>query len=1163
MGQFNTRNGLNSLANSDILGQLAVTGGGASIPLLVDGATNRLLTLSDTNSGSVFLIQDADGDQLIDVKSTGLFLGAEATGFLLPSSVSSSQDGYFLKVSHGSQQAYWANPFSTLELADITKLDLSPTSTDQLPGSVFTYTDASASIDYSFDGPRAGFLAVRQLGSSVTAGAPLARTGSGYVGNIAEIGVKMCNNNDRCLGIAFSDELSNRFVAITSGLIPNLDTSAWSSGDILYVSNTTGELTNTVPTSGIYVQRVGYVVSSNATTGIIAVNVDPAFDEDQSSYITDVTGDVIGDLSNVNVSGASAGNLLRYDGTNWVDTTLTIPSSAAVTAGTTEVLKFTTSHTGTIAELDLGELGDVDLTTTSPTTNDVLKFDGTNWVPGTLSSSTAMEDISNTSITPADLKPGNFLLYSATGSGGVWYPANYTLPTSDGSDWQVLTARDIGNTYNDAEWQTLTLTRLGDVNTTGVADGDTLVYNSTSGNFEPGTAGGSQTLDETLTEGNTSTQDATFGGVTVSQSDTGSAFIAANSLDTGADWSALSITSTSSSPATNDYLGSISWFGQNDAAENVNYARIDVQTPDVGDGVEDGTMNIHLMNGGTLDEVLEIRGSGITARKNLTVVGSVSAQTASGTSNLFEAVSGDGSGADWPAFAVSRYTTSPANNDNVGIFQFNHMNSAISLKTFADIEVVATDVSATAEDGKMIFNILEDGTSTAKLQLVPSGALVDGTVQADTFSLSTTDDTGQYVATRAVNVPTDWNAFEAFRYDVTYATGPIGSQAFSALNDNDETIRYARATGVIADSTDGSEDGEWRWYTMVGGTDTKLMQLDGDGLQLGGASGFVLPLTDGTSNQVLQTDGSGNVSWATAGGSVSDLDDLGDVFISSPSGNQVLIYDQVQTRWENGSIPVPTLAEVTAAGASTSTTLSVAQVLQTGTHINVAASGNFSTQLRAKTLEVGASTGSLSYTFPASDGNDGEVLTTDGAGTLTWEAPHYRTWQVFGNHQLTTSNETNYRFMGHTSYGQNYGLFNLNASTLTGFPLVFAQYVEKTGHLINDAGDYAITLDISASVSSGTTNSGNATEYLGDTYTFELYVASRTSNSNNATFTLIDDVDVVFNSTDSRRPVSGKITTTYTLAADEFLVVLGKGTTSQGVTRYLQTNYNLSLYKQP
>ena len=58
--------------------------------------------------------------------------------------------------------------------------------------------------------------------------------------------------------------------------------------------------------------------------------------------------------------------------------------------------------------------------------------------------------------------------------------------------------------------------------------------------------------------------------------------------------------------------------------------------------------------------------------------------------------------------------------------------------------------------------------------------------------------------------------------------------------------------------------------------------------------------TDGNANQVLKTDGSGNLSWtdmSSGGGGASALNDLSDVSISSLSSGQVLKYNG--SNWVN------------------------------------------------------------------------------------------------------------------------------------------------------------------------------------------------------------------------------------------------------------------------
>lgn len=77
-----------------------------------------------------------------------------------------------------------------------------------------------------------------------------------------------------CLGILGADVANGAsgIPVIAGGEITGLDTSAWTVGDTLYVSATTGALTNTRPATG-YVQPVAIVSKVDATTGEIIVAI--------------------------------------------------------------------------------------------------------------------------------------------------------------------------------------------------------------------------------------------------------------------------------------------------------------------------------------------------------------------------------------------------------------------------------------------------------------------------------------------------------------------------------------------------------------------------------------------------------------------------------------------------------------------------------------------------------------------------------------------------------------------------------------------------------------------------------------------------------------------------------------------------------------------------
>lgn len=90
------------------------------------------------------------------------------------------------------------------------------------------------------------------------------------------------------------------------GEIHDIDTSAWSAGDVLYLSTATaGLLTNVVPSGSSIESRVGRVLEVNATTGEIYVDLFRTFR--------------VTDLADATVTTPTLDQVLRYNGTEWVN----------------------------------------------------------------------------------------------------------------------------------------------------------------------------------------------------------------------------------------------------------------------------------------------------------------------------------------------------------------------------------------------------------------------------------------------------------------------------------------------------------------------------------------------------------------------------------------------------------------------------------------------------------------------------------------------------------------------------------------------------------------------------------------------------------------------------------------------------------------------------
>jgi hypothetical protein len=187
--------------------------------------------------------------------------------------------------------------------------------------------------------------------------------------------------------------------------------------------------------------------------------------------------------------------------------------------------------------------------------------------------------------------------------------------------------------------------------------------------------------------------------------------------------------------------------------------------------------------------------------------------------------------------------------------------------------------------------------------------------------------------------------------------------------------------------------------------------------------GLNWPQADGTNNQVLTTNGSGQLSFSTVSGGATNLDGLSDVVITSAATNDVLVY--------NGTNWVDTAANtLTVSAASTATTATGATNINISTTngntsdstlypvlVGAAATGNqlphidtgaFSYDASTDTLNIGTS-GSISgkiflessgggdvsiqagatatsttFIFPVTTGTTQQLLTTNGSGQASW-----------------------------------------------------------------------------------------------------------------------------------------------------------------------------------
>lgn len=170
----------------------------------------------------------------------------------------------------------------------------------------------------------------------------------------------------------------------------------------------------------------------------------------------------IEELLDVDIIDLEEDDILQYDGTNWIN----VPLSS--TSGATE----------------LNELNDVTLT--SITANQVLEFNGTNWTNSTLTPpSTNLNALTDVTITSANL--GQVLQYN----GSEWINSLVSLSLNQLNNTNIVTpSTEQVLSYNGTTWVNRTLSNpsyifneLTDVTLTSPVNNNVVVYDNASSNW--------------------------------------------------------------------------------------------------------------------------------------------------------------------------------------------------------------------------------------------------------------------------------------------------------------------------------------------------------------------------------------------------------------------------------------------------------------------------------------------------------------------------------------------------------------------------------------------------------------------------------------------------------------------------------------------------------
>lgn len=216
--------------------------------------------------------------------------------------------------------------------------------------------------------------------------------------------------------------------------------------------------------------------------------------------------------------------------------------------------------------------------------------------------------------------------------------------------------------------------------------------------------------------------------------------------------------------------------------------------------------------------------------------------------------------------AVNIDGTGTSNMDNVII----GANTAAAVTTTSLVATTA-DINAGTIDNAVI------GATTA-------AAITGTTIAGTTASLTNTSTGDSLLITTTENSSTAGPVITLKRNsgsptDADY----LGQIKFKGENDADQEIVYGKITGKIQDASDSSEDGIIEFTNKKAGANVITARLRSDSLQLLNStnlsvagdttltgsltfSGLTMPTSDGSNGQVLQTDGSGNITFAESSG---------------------------------------------------------------------------------------------------------------------------------------------------------------------------------------------------------------------------------------------------------------------------------------------------------
>ncbi len=241
------------------------------------------------------------------------------------------------------------------------------------------------------------------------------------------------------------------------------------------------------------------VQSVNGQTGVVSLDTDDISEGSANLYFTNARADArinaasinaLGDVDTTTITPTANDSVLQWDGSDWVPASSSSIGRTDFTALDDTPANYTGAG-GTVLKVNAGEtavefvtnsvenLSDVVITSIQG--DDYLKWDSTNsqWVnsaPQTI----AIDDLSDVDTTTSSPTSGQVLAWDGTN----WVPATNTSPSSTDDLAEGSTNLYYTNARADARIAAASFDDLSDVNVTGVTDGQIITWDDTAGEWQ-------------------------------------------------------------------------------------------------------------------------------------------------------------------------------------------------------------------------------------------------------------------------------------------------------------------------------------------------------------------------------------------------------------------------------------------------------------------------------------------------------------------------------------------------------------------------------------------------------------------------------------------------------------------------------------------------------